>query len=210
MFSAPTGEGTGRPRAGRRRTAQPPPDEEEAPPTDGAPVEAPAPAKQGGWGSDAPAAQPEKSRFGRRASNQNFAAAAEPPTSEPPKPKKGHFDEDGGVDDIMEIPDLEEPEDGGDIAGNAISAPPKVRTGMQTMAELDDSLRDLPDYTELGIDLSILTNQLLPKDQVYEMDVPWDFDVVLADIISEIQTFEDEKNEDKEPEEVNPNEVPVL
>lgn len=102
--------------------------------------------------------------------------------------KKNNFDDEGGEigsGDIMIIPDLEE-------EGEAESMEPKVAMAPKNTARRVPSLRELdhaieyviPSATD-GLDMSLLTNKLVPPEMLHEPDVPWDFDSLLQEVTQE-------------------------
>lgn len=71
---------------------------------------------------------------------------------------------------------------------------------MQTIKELDQDIdRALPPASEIGVDLSALMSFLSPQDQVQEEDVPWDYDLELQKLASQMAAEEEGEAEASAP-----------
>lgn len=91
------------------------------------------------------------------------------------------------------IPDLEDAEE--DLSKQVAVAPSLKSSRVQTIMELDEEIdMQLPSQSEVGVDLSVLQSFLTPQEHVHEDDVPWDFELELQTIASEMQKEMDERD----------------
>ena len=102
-----------------------------------------------------------------------------------------HFADEGGVDDIMEIPDLEDEDPEEDITTQVAAAPRNTTKRVQSMRELDKEVAtNLPNTMQHGINLSILTKALCPLAAVDfdpTQEEMWDFDPLLQHVSQALQ-----------------------
>jgi hypothetical protein len=110
--------------------------------------------------------------------------------------KKGHFDDDGG-DDIMIIPDLDDEGDSEeDITVQVASAPKNVTRRVASLHELDSSLKHSVRSGSHGVDLSLLSNRLVPPTSVAEPDELWTFEELLQRVTQEFHEERERTGED--------------
>eukprot|EP01006_Ploeotia_vitrea_P049410 TRINITY_DN67335_c7_g3_i1.p1 TRINITY_DN67335_c7_g3~~TRINITY_DN67335_c7_g3_i1.p1 ORF type:complete len:235 (-),score=119.96 TRINITY_DN67335_c7_g3_i1:120-803(-) len=149
-------------------------------------------AAAGGWGfgkasntssssGDAP------TKFGRRRGGAGGSAAASSSSGAFEEKKQETNSKWGAVEtvtDIAAIPDIGE-EVAEDLTRKVAHAP-EVRAdrGIQSIRELDDEVMHLPSSTEDGVDLSLLTKVLAPREQLREVDLEWDFDTLFTSLSS--------------------------
>ena len=74
-----------------------------------------------------------------------------------------------------------------------MAEPAKLKSSrVQTIKELDQDIdRALPPASEIGVDLSALMSFLSPQEQVQEEDVPWDYDLELQKLASQMAAEEE-------------------
>ena len=99
------------------------------------------------------------------------------------------FDDDGGDDDIMEIPDLdeeeEEPEE--DFRMQVAAAPRNMAKRLPSLHDLQRSLANaLPEGSSGGADIAPLKRFLVPFEQVQEGDETWEFETLLQQVSQEV------------------------
>lgn len=119
---------------------------------------------------------------------------------------------DDVITDIAELPEVEQSTTSGGVAAAAPvvtsavddntqqTEAPNVRTNrMQALQELDQEIGYSSTTSQLdGIDLSLLTSQLLPQDACVEPDVVWEFD----QLFTEVSSLDEVDAEQDEPEPV--------
>ena len=66
----------------------------------------------------------------------------------------------------------------------------------------------LPSTTEIGVDLSVLQQFLIPQEQLVEEDVPWDFEHELQTLAHELQQEQEEREGTALPGQVSPKRKP--
>lgn len=114
---------------------------------------------------------------------------------------------DDVITDIAELPEVEQTPASGPAIAPASSTPvddnveteaPNVRTNrMQALQELDQELGYSVSTSQLdGIDLSLLTSQLLPQDACADPDVAWDYDGLFTEV-STLDNANDQEEEEK-------------
>lgn len=87
----------------------------------------------------------------------------------------------------MVIPDLEEDLQE-DLTTQVAAAPRNINIRTQSMRELDHAIKHtLPTTMVNGLDLSLLTSSLAPRDAVMEDDTTWEFDSLLQTVSQEMQ-----------------------
>jgi hypothetical protein len=125
--------------------------------------------------------------------DHNSSAARGDGTEGKRKGRKNHFanDDDG---DIMIIPDLEEEQEE-DITVQVAAAPKNLTRKVATLFDLDNDLKHSISSAAGGLDMSLLTEKLVPPGKVQEEDVEWDFDTLLQSVTQE---FHQEKEESEE------------
>lgn len=95
-----------------------------------------------------------------------------------------HFgDGDGG--DIIEIPDMDE-DQGIDADERVVHAPRNVNRRVPTLVELENDVKVAIPTGEGGLDISVLSNRLVPASLVYEDDSCWTFESLLRDVYNEL------------------------
>ncbi|CAM9403939.1 unnamed protein product [Laminaria digitata] len=97
--------------------------------------------------------------------------------------RRNHFDND--ETEILLIPDLEtDGED--DIVSKVAAAPKNTSRRVPSLRELDEDLKSsLPSAAD-GLDMTLLTKTLVPREMLEEADVPWDFDSLLQSITQDL------------------------
>ncbi|CAM9582861.1 unnamed protein product [Phaeothamnion confervicola] len=93
-----------------------------------------------------------------------------------------HFEEDDTG--IMLIPDLEEGADD-DIMTQIAKAPKNTTRKVQSLRELDHEIRHTVASAAEGLDLSLLTRDLVPLAMLREDDTAWEFDALLQEVTQE-------------------------
>ncbi|DBA03350.1 TPA: hypothetical protein N0F65_004627 [Lagenidium giganteum] len=125
--------------------------------------------------------------------------AAGAPVSETKRSRRRKGSESTGsgpMDEIVEIPDLEEEEREPDITTQVAEAPRNTGRAVQSLKELDKDIKfALPNSSAFGVDLHLLTSVLCPERAVNEADEAWNFDSLLNEVSQEIQKDLDEKEE---------------
>jgi hypothetical protein len=114
------------------------------------------------------------------------SATKESGTAGKRKGRNRHFDDDG-ADDIMIIPDLDEDmgDDADDITLQVAAAPKNTNRRVASLHELDSDLKYSVSSAENGIDLSLLTTNLVPPGKCLEGDEVWDFGGLLQSVTQE-------------------------
>lgn len=199
-------------RAARRRQVTEDEDPDSSVPT------APAAAKKSGWG-DSPGGNSGSAEEGggstggggagrrrRRAADNDDEASAEPPSSAVVSSSLAHMnDDDEGTTEY--IPDLEDEEE--NISQQIAVAPEVKSSRVPTIADLDEEIdMALPSTTEIGVDLSVLQQFLIPQEQLVEEDVPWDFEHELQTLAHELQQEQEEREGTALPGQVSPKRKP--
>jgi hypothetical protein len=96
--------------------------------------------------------------------------------------KNKHKEED---DELILIPDLE---DGGmDEDKRVAHAPKNIHRRIPTMTELSNDVKTVISSNELGYDLGVLLNALVPAEFLNEQDSLWTFDSLLQEVTEEFQ-----------------------
>ena len=105
------------------------------------------------------------------------------------------------------IPDLEDEEE---TISQQVAVAPEVKSSrVPTIAELDEEIdMALPSTTEIGVDLSVLQQFLIPQEQLVEEDVPWDFEHELQTLAHELQQEQEEREGAALPSQVSPKRKP--
>jgi len=161
----------------------------------------------GGWGFDGP-------------SGGGMTSGVSGPSSAPVSTQQEsnrHFanDED---DTVPIIPDLEE-EAEEDITRQVAAPPapaeslaaPAVKSVRELDSALSSRLAQLPTSPEEGVDLAPLMRCLCSERQVFEGDVPWDHELIFAEVASDIQAEQNndvDQGEDGINPDMNNNAVP--
>lgn len=83
------------------------------------------------------------------------------------------------------IPDLDE--DGADDDKRVAHAPKNVHRRIPTLGELNDEVKTVISSKELGYDLGVLLNALVPAEFLVEADAQWTFDSLLQEVTDEFQ-----------------------
>lgn len=97
---------------------------------------------------------------------------------------------DDDDDGIPVIPDLDEAVADEAAIDTTVADAPVMRASarVQSINELDNEIQfSLPSATEIGIDLSALTQVLYPQDQVAEPDEEWTFDKLVTTLSRELR-----------------------
>ncbi|GMI33683.1 hypothetical protein TrCOL_g738 [Triparma columacea] len=171
---------------GRRRRAGDD-DEEEKGGDAGESTAQPISRKVSGWGEDDGGGFVRKAVGGGRGSDgMDYSATKESGTAGKRKGRNRHFDDDG-ADDIMIIPDLDEDmgDDADDITLQVAAAPKNINRRVASLHELDSDLKYSVSSAENGIDLSLLTTNLVPPGKCLEVDEVWDFGGLLQSVTQE-------------------------
>ena len=155
------------------------------------------PVKKGGWG-DGPVSnsteaaeaipEPKEIKFGRRrGGNQNDT--------------KGRGEVEDTIVDLDMIPDAEE-ETKEDITTQIADAPHVKAAKVQSLRDLNNDLDfNIALGQKDGIDLSLLTSFLIPKEVIdMEVDELWEFDVLYSDLQSELNAENDQDEEEEKKE----------
>ncbi|GMH72429.1 hypothetical protein TrST_g13266 [Triparma strigata] len=135
-----------------------------------------------GWGGD------DGGSFTKRSTSSNDMDSSATLTSGTAGSRKGrggnnHFS-DG--DDIMVIPDLDDDlNEEEDITVQVAEAPKNVNRRVASLHELDSSIKYSVSSSENGVDLSVLTKNLVPIGSVDEKDESWDFFSLLQSVTQE-------------------------
>ncbi|XP_063070321.1 intraflagellar transport protein 43 homolog A-like [Engraulis encrasicolus] len=136
------------------------------------------PRRQGGWAEETTGSGSAKS--GRRQTLDEV----EDHRLRPQSPQRS--DSDG---DIPVIPDLDEVQE--EDLTMQVAAPPSIQVNrVLTYRDLDNDLMKYSTFQTLDgeIDLKLLTEVLAPEQEVHEDDVGWDWDHLLTEVSSELQT----------------------
>ena len=88
-------------------------------------------------------------------------------------------------DELMLIPDLDQ--DGVDEDKRVAHAPKNVGRRIPTLTELNDDVKTVISSNELGYDLAVLLNSLVPAEFLSETDSQWTFDSLLQEVTEEFQ-----------------------
>ena len=126
------------------------------------------------------------------------------------KGRSKHFDETP-VDDIAEIPDLEDDHEE-DITVQVAAAPKNVSRKVPALVDLDAELKTVVSSSVLPtgggsqtstLDLSLLTAGLVPASAVAEIDEPWDFDKLLQSVTQDFHAERDANSGGKDEDEAD-------
>jgi len=142
----------------------------------------------GGWGESSVGGNGEDAgpRGRRRAdaddTTQSFGAGAADGGASP------IVIDDDDDDGIPVIPDLEDAMGDDTAIDTTVADAPVQSARVQSIKELDSEIQfSLPSATEIGVDLSALTQVLYPQDQVAEADEEWTFDKLVTNLSSELR-----------------------
>jgi len=98
---------------------------------------------------------------------------------------RNQHDDDGSDTETPIIPDLEDEQE--DMARQVAAAPCLKSSRVQSIKELDEAIdMALPSAGEIGVDLGVLQAYLTPQEHVVEDDSPWDFDIELQQLASDM------------------------
>lgn len=158
-------------------------------------------AKKSGWYDEQPAAavKPAAPSRRRKSANDDDEEASSVTTQSIAKMES--VDDDDGPSSF--IPDLEDEEE--QLTLTVAQAPSLKSSRVQTIRELDEEIdMALPSTSEIGVDLSVLQSFLTPQQQVLEEDVPWNFNLELQTIASEMQREHEERESATLPGQTSP------
>lgn len=88
-------------------------------------------------------------------------------------------------DELLLIPDLDQ--DGVDEDKRIAHAPKNIGRRIPTLNELNDDVKTVISSNELGYDLAVLLNSLVPAEFLSETDSQWTFDSLLQEVTEEFQ-----------------------
>lgn len=147
--------------------------------------------KKSGWGDSPGAPDPDAApKPGRRRRGAADADDEEEPVEAPVQQTISSMDDDDEPAGF--IPDLEDEEE--DLGLQVAVAPSHKSSRVPTIHELDEEIdMALPSSNEAGVDLAVLQAFLLPQEQCQEEDVPWDVELELQTIASEMQKEREER-----------------
>ncbi|XP_031436384.1 intraflagellar transport protein 43 homolog A [Clupea harengus] len=134
--------------------------------------------RQGGWAEETSATITSKSGK-RQASDEVEDHRLRPQTPQ-------ESDSEG---DIPVIPDLEEVQE--EDLSMQVAAPPSIQVNrVMTYRDLDNDLMKYSTFQTLDgeIDLKLLTEVLAPEQEVHEEDIGWEWEHLLTEVSSELQT----------------------
>jgi len=157
--------------------------------------------KKSGWDDEQPAAavKPAAPSRRRKSANDDDEEASSVTTQSIAKMES--VDDDDGPSSF--IPDLEDEEE--QLTLTVAQAPSLKSSRVQTIRELDEEIdMALPSTSEIGVDLSVLQSFLTPQQQVLEEDVPWNFNLELQTIASEMQREHEERESATLPGQTSP------
>jgi len=155
-------------------------------------------AKKSGWGDSPGGAGSGEGEGGAPQGRRRRGAADDDNEEEAEAPTQHRIASMDDDDDTQAafIPDLEDEE--GDLGMQVAVAPSLQSSRVQTILELDEEIdMALPSSSEVGVDLSVLQSFLTPQEHCLEEDVPWDVDLELQTIASELQKEREEREGDK-------------
>jgi len=154
--------------------------------------------KAAGWGEETEAPEGKVGERRRRSSAaQDEVSDAdeidERGKSQVSERQRRHFAvDDEGEEDIMVIPDLDEDHEE-DLQNQVADAPANFRS-VQSMRELDSQIKGLELLSSNGVDLSILTSVLVPRDKLEELDEAWEPESLLEQVSQKMRKEKEERN----------------
>lgn len=161
-----------------------PPSGKLTPTKNGQPRPPPRSRKTGGWADDPPSSAV---RWLRRSARPNINA------NNTKQDAKTEIDDSDS--EIPVIPDLDEVKDD-DFVTQIAQAPNVSVNRVATYQELDNDLLKHAAFNTLdGIDLRLLTKCLAPENDIKEEDLPWTWDIIFADVSSELTLDSEGKTE---------------